>query len=113
MTNKDVERRATILWWLLLFGMLVMLLLATNTVAANRRPFAEYIYSMENCAACRVLERELSKEGKILHYVNAKPRRVTEFPTVFYSDGTTDTGQLIYRRECKLPRNIIVYKETK
>ena len=68
----------------------------------------QVIYSADYCDPCKQLRRDLAAHGATLNLVpvTQMPASITDYPTVFYSDGSSDTGTIALR----LPRS--AFKKT-
>lgn len=95
---------------------LIMIALALTTANAKRRyeshgatTYVDAIYSMDKCPSCRALEQYLTVRRVNLHVVGAKGRRIVEYPTVKYTDGTTDTGTKIYEGKARYMDNLTLF----
>jgi hypothetical protein len=63
---------------------------------------------VEGCDACNGLQNFLKRVGVRLRVSHVDQSPYSTFPTVVYSDGSTDNGERIYSKRCQFPKNLSV-----
>lgn len=64
------------------------------------------IYTLRTCPHCMELESSLQQSGVKLNISGTNQRYYGAFPTVVYTDGTTDHGDRIYGGSVRLPGSV-------
>jgi hypothetical protein len=64
------------------------------------------IYTLHSCPHCMELEGLLQQKGVQLSTTETNQRYYGAYPTVVYSDGSTDHGDRIYGNSVQLPSSI-------
>lgn len=65
-------------------------------------------YTLASCSDCAAFKQFLRQSGVKTTTVSGRDYNVSLYPTVVYSDGTSDNGQRLYARQVKLPRTLRV-----
>ena len=76
--------------------------------AAAGIPQLNHVYVVEGCEACNGLQAFLRRVGVKLNVSRIDHSPYSTFPTVIYSDGTSDNGERIYSKRCQFPKNLAV-----
>lgn len=82
---------------------------ASNQASANsnqRGSAISAIYTLRTCPHCIELESSLQQSGVKLNITGTNQRYYGAFPTVVYTDGTTDHGDRIYGGSVRLPNSV-------
>jgi hypothetical protein len=61
-------------------------------------------YTLAGCPDCAAFKQYLQQSGVRMTTSYTRSRDVSLFPTVVYSDGTSDHGERVYGRQVQLPR---------
>jgi hypothetical protein len=68
----------------------------------------DHLYVVEGCEACNGLQSYLRRVGVKLTISRVGNSPYSTFPTVVYSDGTTDNGERVYSKTCQFPKSVAV-----
>lgn len=75
---------------------------------SNRNLQLDHLYVVEGCEACNGLQAYLRRVGVKLSISRVGNSPYSTFPTVVYSDGTTDNGERVYSKTCQFPKSLAV-----
>jgi hypothetical protein len=75
---------------------------------AKRALQLDHLYVVEGCEACNGLQAYLRRVGVKLTVSRVGNSPYSTFPTVVYSDGTTDNGERVYSKSCQFPKSVAV-----
>ena len=81
---------------------------AAPTGGKPKRLQLDHLYVVEGCEACKGLQDYLRRVGVKLSVSRVNNSPYSTFPTVVYSDGTTDNGERIYSKTCQFPKSVAV-----
>lgn len=95
-------------------GLILMVLTAAPVCAAEKGAAAKakarvsQIHVIRGCTACEAMQAWLKKGGVTLEIVNVQQGAYALYPTVVYSDRTSDHGDRMYRQQVQIPRKLCV-----
>lgn len=75
-----------------------------STPATAKTPVMAY--TLAGCPDCAAFKQYLQSSGVKLATSYTRDRNVSLYPTVVYSDGSTDNGERVYGRQVRLPHTL-------
>lgn len=68
------------------------------------------VYSLTGCQTCASLKSRLRRSGVKLNISHVSERYFEYYPTVVYTNDTSDHGGRIFGGRCSLPKSLDVYE---